>query len=137
MPTICSRWSRPSSVSNGASSWHGTHQDAQTLTSETLPLKAEGSSPGIGAPLLASPCNAGNGVCGAGWPIRADGMREGSPSPNRNQKIAASAAKTTSGHAISQRELRGASFDGLSFELPFDVLGSLMTRAPIPKFASY
>src|SRR5580698_7697799 len=125
MPTICSRASRPSSVRSGASSWQGTHQDAQTLTSETLPLKTDGSSPGIGAPLLASPCSGGNGVCGAGWPSRADGMREGSPSPSRNQKIAASAANTISGSAISQRELRGATFDGLSFGVPFDVLGLL------------
>src|SRR5512142_2312480 len=123
MPTICSRLSRPSSVNSGASSWQGTHHDAQTLTSETLPLKTDGSRPGTGAPLLASPSSGGNGVCGVGWPIKADGMRDGSPLPSRNQKIAASAAKITSGSATSQRELRGPSFDDTS---P-DVLGSLMS----------
>src|ERR1700674_3057360 len=111
MPTICSRLSRPSSVKSGASSWQGTHHDAQTLTTLTLPLNTEGSSPGTCAPLLTSPSNAGRAVGGAGWPIRADGIRDGSPLPSRNQKIAASTAKATSGNAIIQREVRGAVSD--------------------------
>src|SRR5258705_1859063 len=102
MPTICSRLSRASSVKSGASSWQGTHHEAQTLTTLTLPLKTAGSSPGTSAPLLTRPTSGGSAVCGAGRPIKAEGMREGSPLPSRNQKIAASAAKASSGSAIGQ-----------------------------------
>src|SRR5258708_30760182 len=102
MPTICSRLSLPTSVRSGASSWHGTHQDAQTLTTLTLPLNTAGSSPGTCAPLLTRPCSGGSAVCGAGWPIKAEGIFDGSPVPSRNQKIAASAAKASSGSAIGQ-----------------------------------
>src|SRR6266851_4479469 len=102
MPTICNRLSRASSVKSGASSWQGTHHDAQTLTTLTLPLNTAGSSPGTCAPLLTRPASGGSAVCGAGRPIKAEGMREGSPVPSRNQKIAASAAKASSGSAVGQ-----------------------------------
>src|ERR1700676_2867578 len=106
MPTICSRLSLPSSVSSGASSWQGTHHDAQTLTTLTLPLNTAGSSPGTCAPLLTRPSSGGSAVCGAGRPIRAEGMREGSPLPSRNQKIAARAANPSSGSAIGQDRIQ-------------------------------
>src|SRR5450756_937077 len=102
MPISCSRLSLPKAVRSGASSWQGTHHDAQTLTTLTLPLNTAGSSPGTGAPLLARPCSGGSGVCGAAWPIKADGIRDGSLSPSRNQNNAASAAKAMSGSAIGQ-----------------------------------
>ena len=102
MPISCSRLSRPSSVNSGASSWHGMHHEAQTLTTLTLPLNMAGSSPGTCAPLSTRPASGGSAVCGAGWPIRAEGICDGSPLPSRNQKIAASAAKAISGSAISQ-----------------------------------
>src|ERR1700730_12904630 len=111
MPTSCSRLSRPSSVKSGASSWHGTHQDAQTLTTLTLPLNTAGSSPGTCEPLLARPSSCGSAVCGAGWPINAEGILDGSPLPSRNQKIAASAANATSGSAISQDRRCGGAPD--------------------------
>src|SRR4051794_13350523 len=102
MPISCSRLSRPSEDNSGASSWQGTHQDAQTLTMLTLPLSAAGSSPGTGAPSLTSPGSAGSAVCGAARPIRADGIFDGSPAPSRDQKIAARTANATSGSAIGQ-----------------------------------
>src|SRR6185369_7003541 len=71
-------------------------------TTLTLPLNTAGSSPGTWALLLTRPASGGSTVCGAGRPIRAEGMREGSPVPSRNQKIAASAAKASSGSAIGQ-----------------------------------
>src|SRR5882724_3316049 len=77
MPTICSRLSFASAVNSGISSWQGTHQDAQTLTTLTLRLKFAGSSPGTCAPLLSKPCSGGNEVCGAGRPIRAEGNPRG------------------------------------------------------------
>jgi hypothetical protein len=46
-------------------------------------------------------------VLGTGWPISAEGIREMSLSPSRNQNSSASAAKTTSGSAISQRRFGG------------------------------
>ena len=91
-----------SAVSSGASSWHGTHQDAQTLTTLTLPLKSAGSSPGTGAPLWTRPSSGGSAVCGAGRPIRADGIFEGSPPSSRTRNSAASATKPISGSATSQ-----------------------------------
>src|SRR4030088_2053588 len=102
MRTICSRLSLPSAVSSGASSWHGTHQDAQTLTTLTLPLNTAGSSPGTSTPLLTRPCSGGSAVCGAGRPIKAEGILEGSPLPSRNQNSAARAANATSGIITSQ-----------------------------------
>jgi len=44
-------------------------------------------------------------------------MREGSPLPSRNQKIAASTVKAMSGSAISQREVRGGAFVGVDGSL--------------------
>src|ERR1700690_2475405 len=102
MPTSCSRLSLPSSVKSGASSWQGMHQDAQTLTTLTLPLNTAGSSPGTCAPPVERPASGGSAVCGAGWPIKAEGIFEGSPLPSRNQNSAANAAKAISGTAISQ-----------------------------------
>src|SRR4029077_1415333 len=93
MPISCSRLSLASSVSSGASSWQGTHQDAQTLTTLTLPSNLAGSSPGTSAPLLSKPCSGGNDICGAGCPIRAEGIRDGSPAPSRNQNREASEKK--------------------------------------------
>src|SRR3979490_2299616 len=117
MPTICSRLSLPSAVSSGASSWHGTHQDAHTLTTLTLPLNTAGSSPGTSTPLLTRPCSGGSVVCGAGRPMKAEGILEGSPSPSRNQNSAARAANATSGSAINQDRRCGD---------PPDVVGSLI-----------
>src|ERR1700675_774941 len=102
MPITCSRLSLPTSTSSGASSWQGTHHGAQTLTTLTLPLKTAGSSPGTGAPPANRPASGGNAVCGAGWPIKAEGIREGSPPPSRNQNSVASAANAINGVAISQ-----------------------------------
>src|SRR5450631_443527 len=76
------------------------HHEAQTLTTLTLPLKTAGSSPGTCAPSLMRPASGGSAVCGAGWPIRAEGIREGSLLPSRNQNTAASAANAISGNAI-------------------------------------
>src|SRR5665647_112925 len=114
MPISCSRLSRPSCVSSGASSWHGMHHEAQTLTTLTLPLNTAGSSPGTWVPAVARPCSGGNGVCGAGWPIRAEGIREGSLLPSRNQNTAASAANAISGSAISQELLESRRGGGVS-----------------------
>src|SRR3984957_421640 len=102
MPITCSRLSLPSSVNSGASSWQGMHHEAQTLTTLTLPLNTAGSSPGTCAPPLTRPSSGGSAVCGAGWPIKAEGMFEGSPPPSRNQNSAANATKAISGIAISQ-----------------------------------
>src|ERR1700692_3881683 len=102
MPISCSRLSLPSSVSKGASSWQGVQHEAPTLTTLTLPLNTAGSSPGTCAPPLARPSSGGNAVCGAGWPIKAEGIFGGSPLPSRNQNSAASATKAISGTAISQ-----------------------------------
>src|SRR5262245_1378987 len=106
MPTSCSRVSLLKSINSAASSWQGTHQDAQTLTILTLPSKAAGSSPGTCTPSLTRPCSDGNKACGAGRPIKTEGIREGSPSPRRNQKIAASARNATSGSATSRGRRR-------------------------------
>src|SRR5260370_41984587 len=125
MPTSCSRLSLPNSVKSGASSWHGTHHDAQTLTTLTLPLNTAGSSPGTCAPLLTRPCSGGSAVCGAGWPIKAEGILDGSPVPSRNQKIAASAANASNGHAISQDWIQ----DRRRGDAPV-VVGSLIESPP-------
>ena len=55
------RWSLASSCNSGASSWQGTHQDAQTFTSVTRPAKIAGVIPGS-----VSPSTGGNVVSGAG-----------------------------------------------------------------------
>src|SRR6195256_3349626 len=123
MPISCSRLSLANSVNSGASSWHGTHQEAQTLTTLTLPLNIAGSSPGTCAPLLTRPTSGGSAVCGAGWPIRAEGIREGSPSPSRSQNTAASAENAISGSAISQDRAEDRRGVGVSF---VDVEGSLI-----------
>src|SRR5882757_3476814 len=117
MPTICSRLSLPNSVSSGASSWQGTHHDAQTLTTLTLPLKTAGSRPGTCAPSRARPSSCGSAVCGAGRPIKAEGILEGSPLYSRSKKIPASAMKPTSGSATSHDRRFGAT-------------ASLMARPP-------
>src|SRR5262245_22142327 len=117
MPTSWSRLSLLNSVNSAASWWHGTHQDAQTLTMLIFPFKTAGSSPGTCAPSVTRPCNDGNAVCGAGRPIKAEGIREGSPSPRPIQKIAATARNVSAGSASSQGEPR----DGASV-----VVGSLI-----------
>src|SRR5882724_1431437 len=111
MPTNCSRLSSPSLVKSGASSWHGTHHEAQTLTTLTLPLNTAGSSPGTCVPLLTRPTSGGSTVGGAGRPIKAEGIFDGSPPCSRSRKIPASAMKPSSGSATSQRGLRGAAPD--------------------------
>jgi hypothetical protein len=73
------RLSCASCINSGASSWHGTHHDAQTFTTVTAPLKLAGLMPGKGVPLRSRPATGGKFVCGAGWPMSADGMCEGSP----------------------------------------------------------
>src|SRR5947209_18412187 len=107
MPTSCSRLSRPRAISSGASSWQGMHHDAQTLTTLTWPLKIAGSSPGTEVPPLVRPSNGGNAVCGAGWPINADGIREGSPVPSRYQYNATNAANAITGSTISNDQRWG------------------------------
>src|SRR3979409_834442 len=121
MPTSCNRLSLANSVNSGASSWHGTHHEAQTLTTLTLPLNIAGSSPGTCAPPLASSSRGGSAVCGAGWPIKAEGIFEGSPPPSRNQNSAASAANAISGSAISQDCIKDRRRGGA-----LDVEGSLI-----------
>src|ERR1700694_5167853 len=107
MPISCSLLSLPSSVNRGASSWQGTHHEAQTLTTLTLPLNMVGSSPGPPPPPWTSPSSAGSAVGGAGRPINAEGIRDGSPLPSRNQKITARPANATSGSAIKKERRRG------------------------------
>src|ERR1700737_49680 len=121
MPTSCSRLSLPNPVKRGALSWHGTHHDAQTLTTLTLPLKTAGSSPGTGAPLLTRPSSGGSAVCGAGRPIRAEGIFDGSSPPSRSQKITTNAVKASNGSAVSH-DRRGA--------VLLEVVGSLMRCPP-------
>ena len=82
---------------NGTSSWQGTHHEAQTFTSVTASLKVASVRPGTGLPSRVSSGSGGRSVGGIGWPISAEGMREGSPLPRRNRNKAASARKTTSG----------------------------------------
>src|SRR6202012_3478485 len=107
--------------SSGASSWQGTHQEAQTLSRLTLPLNMLGSRPGTWLPPATRPSSAGKAVCGAGRPIRADGILEGSPSRRPNQNKAASATKPISGRAISQGRRGDGASDGA-----LDVLKSLI-----------
>src|SRR5947209_16777919 len=128
MPTICSRLSLLNSVSSGASSWHGTHHDAQTLTTLTLPLNTAGSSPGTCEPSWTRPGSGGNAVCGAGRPSRAEGIRAGSPLPRRNQKIAASPTNAISGSVVSQ-DLADRSGDRSGGEV-LEVEGSLILCQP-------
>ena len=90
MPTMRMRLSSASFI-NGASSWQGTHHDAQTLTSDTAPLKSALAMPGTGAPSRTRPATGGSGVSGTGRPISADGSFDGSPAPSRNRNSAASA----------------------------------------------
>src|SRR6266480_335293 len=137
MPTSCSRLSFANSVRSGASSWHGTHHEAQTLTTLTLPLNTAGSSPGTGASLLTRPCSGGSAVAGAGRPIRTEGIFEGSPPLSRNRKMPASAMKPISGSAINQEliheRLRGDASVVMSEVLPEilpEILGSLIGYPP-------
>src|SRR5947209_11314952 len=70
------------------------HHDAQTFTSVTASLKSAAWIPGNGLPSRASrPGTGGMLVSGAGCPISAEGMREGSPEPSRKKNSAASARK--------------------------------------------
>ena len=103
------RLSSASFISSGASSWQGTHHDAQTLTSVTAPVKSALAMPGTGAPSRTRPATGGSGVSGTGRPISADGSRDGSPEPSRNRNSAASARNTSSGSStISRRRRAGA-----------------------------
>src|SRR3954454_16776649 len=112
MPTSWKRLSFANSVRSGASSWHGTHQDAQTLTRLTLPLNAAGSRPGIWALSACNPSSGGSMVCGTGRPISAEGIREGSPLPSRNQNNSARPMKAISGSTIRKvRRCGGADVD--------------------------
>src|SRR5262249_47269571 len=105
---------------SGASSWHGMHHEAQTLTTLTLPLKAAGSRPGTGLSLLTKPSRGGSGVCGTEWPIRADGINDGSPLRKPNQNSTASPAKAARGSTISSP--RPAVFRGGDAERGLDVV---------------
>ena len=80
------------------------HHDAHTLMSVTAPLKSAASMPGNCLPSrVSSPGTAGMFVSGAGWPIRAEGMRDGSPEPRRKKNKAASARKKISGNRRNSR----------------------------------
>ncbi len=76
------RLSLPSASSSGASSWQGTHHDAQTFTRLTLPANVALLRPGTALPFTSSPGTGGSSVGGTGLPISADGSREGSPAPS-------------------------------------------------------
>src|SRR6266550_3977697 len=105
MPMICNRLSFASAVNSSASSWQGTHQDAQTLTTETLPLKAAGSSPGTGTPLWTRPSNAGSAGGEAARPM----WRAGSSDVRR---LAAGAPGHAAGLEFAQARLLEAMIDG-------------------------
>jgi hypothetical protein len=103
MPTTRMRVSVANVISSGASSRQGTHHEAQTLSTATSPVNVAPSRPGTGLLSRSSPASGGRLVCGATCPIKADGMREGSPEPSRNMNSAASARKATSGMSTISR----------------------------------
>src|SRR5215475_2249050 len=76
------RESRANCINRGASSWHGTNNDAHTLSTVTAPLKSAVAMPGIGLPSRSSPATGGRSVVGASRPINADGMRDASRIPS-------------------------------------------------------
>ena len=82
------RLSSASFISSGASSWQGTHHDAQTLTSVTAPLKSALAMPGTGVPSRVRPSSGGRLVAGTGRPISADGMlrRIAAAEPEQEQR---------------------------------------------------
>src|ERR1700736_4189832 len=137
MPISCSLLSLPSSVNRGASSWQRTHQEAQTLTTLTLPLNMVGSSPGTCPPPLTRPSSAGSALCGAGRPINAEGIRDGSPLPSRNQKITARPANASSGSAIKKERRRGvvSVVDGSVIFYPHHLARNALLRLRLPAHA--
>jgi hypothetical protein len=98
-----------SSISNGCSCTHGTHQEAQKLTMETLPeARSRLVKPGT-APLSSRRASSGGkSVAGAGLPISAEGSREGSPERRANANSPAMAANNRSGTTRPSRR-RGRS----------------------------
>src|SRR5262249_50255865 len=120
MPTTRRRGSAASVMSSAASSRHGTHHDAHTLSTVTWPLKSALSRPGTPLPSRSRPASGGRSVRGAGCPIKADGMREGSPAPSRSTNSAASARKATSGmNTIIRRRRTPASLSTTFFSANF------------------
>src|SRR5215470_16394493 len=97
------RLSRDNCSRNGASSWQGTHHEAHTFNRVTAPWKVALLRPGIGLPSRSSPGIAGRSNVGTGWPISADGSREGSPAPSRYRNKAASARNAIRGSKTSMR----------------------------------
>src|SRR5215471_13516261 len=103
MPTSWIRLSRDNCSRNGASSWQGTHHEAHTFNRVTAPWKVALLRPGIGLPSRSSPGIAGRSKVGTGWPISAEGSREGSPAPSRYKNKAASARKAIRGSSTRMR----------------------------------
>src|SRR5260221_11152917 len=124
-------------MSNAASPRHGTHHEAQTLSTVTWPGNSALSSPGTGLPSRASPGSGGRSVRGAGWRIKAQGVREGSRPRSLNMKSVASPKNTTSGMTTSIRARQAsASFSTNSFPINSPLLPICASRAPAdpPRF---
>ncbi len=101
------RGSCDSASTSGCSSRHGAHQDAHTFTSVTRPLKSDASRPGTGWPSRGEAGERWQVGRRRGWPMRADGIVEGSaPSSRRVKNSAANPAKTTSGMSTARRKRR-------------------------------
>ena len=98
------RWSAASFISSGASSWQGTHHDAQTLSTVTSPLNVRAVDAGHGLAVALERRRAA-----AGWWAEpagrssADGMREGSPAPSRNMNSAREREKRQQREQYQQR----------------------------------
>src|SRR5215471_1595748 len=103
MPTSWIRLSLDNCSRNGASSWQGTHHEAHTFNSVTAPWKVALLRPGIGLPSRSSPGIAGRSNVGTGWPISAEGSREGSPAPSRYRNKAASDRNAIKGSSTRMR----------------------------------
>src|SRR5258706_15974827 len=124
-------------MSNGAESRHGTHHEAQTLSTVTWPGNSALSRPGTGLPARSGPARGGRWVGGGGWPFKAGEMRGGSRPPSRNMKSVASPKNTTSGMRTSIRARQAsASFSTNSFPINSPLLPICASRAPAdpPRF---
>ena len=92
--------------STGCSSRQGAHHDAKTLTSVTLPAKCSESSPGRSVP-----SSGGRSVCGAGWPISAEGTSEMSrPDRSCDRNSPASAEEDQQRQQHEQAAARASAF---------------------------
>jgi len=75
-----------------------------------LALEHGGIEPGHLRALVDEAASGGSVVCGAGRPISAEGIFDGSPTPSRNQNSAARPANRISGSAIRKPRRAGGSF---------------------------